>query len=106
MTARGQGEDSPGDSGARAAVPARAKVRSEPGTAGESGVMGAADTAVAMSSATGELHETQDKASAASHLMASGAREDLVGTMLLGRYSVLRKIGQGGMGAVYEATHT
>src|SRR6185503_1346163 len=32
--------------------------------------------------------------------------EDLVGTTLLGRYAVTKKIGQGGMGAVYEATHT
>ena len=32
--------------------------------------------------------------------------DPLVGTTLLGRYSVTRKIGQGGMGAVYEATHT
>jgi serine/threonine-protein kinase len=32
--------------------------------------------------------------------------DPLLGTMLLGRYAVTRKIGQGGMGAVYEATHT
>ncbi|HTJ42882.1 MAG TPA: serine/threonine-protein kinase [Kofleriaceae bacterium] len=32
--------------------------------------------------------------------------DPLIGTTLLGRYSVTRKIGQGGMGAVYEATHT
>ena len=57
MNGRGQGEDSPGDSGPRAAVPARAVVRgSEPGTAGDSGVMGAADTAVAMA-ASGEHTE-------------------------------------------------
>src|SRR5947209_15021623 len=32
--------------------------------------------------------------------------DPILGTMLLGRYHVTRKIGQGGMGAVYEATHT
>ncbi len=31
---------------------------------------------------------------------------ELIGTTLAGRYLVTRKIGQGGMGAVYEATHT
>ncbi len=33
-------------------------------------------------------------------------RTDLVGVTLSGRYLVTRKVGQGGMGAVYEATHT
>lgn len=39
---------------------------------------------------------------------ASGtvALSELLGTTLSGRYLVTRKIGQGGMGAVYEATHT
>jgi len=31
---------------------------------------------------------------------------EIVGTTLSGRYQVTRKVGQGGMGAVYEATHT
>src|ERR1051325_7963760 len=31
---------------------------------------------------------------------------DLMGATLSGRYLVKRKVGQGGMGAVYEATHT
>ena len=31
---------------------------------------------------------------------------DIVGTTLSGRYLVTRQVGQGGMGAVYEATHT
>jgi eukaryotic-like serine/threonine-protein kinase len=32
--------------------------------------------------------------------------QELIGTTLSGRYLITRKVGQGGMGAVYEATHT
>ncbi len=32
--------------------------------------------------------------------------DPLVGTILAGRYEVIRRIGEGGMGAVYEARHT
>ncbi|MBL8621497.1 MAG: serine/threonine protein kinase [Myxococcales bacterium] len=68
-------------------------------------MIGAADTAVALKTpAPGEF--TEPEPNPPSGVRKLHAEEDLVGTMLLGRYSVTRKIGQGGMGAVYEATHT
>jgi serine/threonine protein kinase len=106
MTGRSQGDDAPGDSGNHAAAPARGVVRSEPGTAGQSQVMGAADTAVAMSKSGDGNTETDVSSSASLTGPSQGAREDLIGTTLLGRYAISRKIGQGGMGAVYEAQHT
>jgi serine/threonine protein kinase len=36
----------------------------------------------------------------------TSSTQDIIGTTLAGRYLVKRQIGQGGMGAVYEATHT
>jgi eukaryotic-like serine/threonine-protein kinase len=109
MTGRGSGNDAPGDSGARAAQAARAVARSEPGV-GDSGTgdfagMGAADTAVAMSTPVPGVF-TEPEASPPSGVRRHGTEETLIGATLAGRYSVTRKIGQGGMGAVYEATHT
>jgi len=72
------------------------------------GVMSANDTAVAVAAkiATGET-ALDDKDRAASSISSSaGGVTELIGSTLSGRYLVTRKVGQGGMGAVYEATHT
>jgi len=60
--------------------------------AGADARLGSHDTAVA------------DPAPAPRSELAGAA--ELVGATLAGRYLVTRKVGQGGMGAVYEATHT
>ena len=66
---------------------------------------GASDTAVAAARPGDSLTALGDSRSA-----AEASREprepDFVGVTLSGRYLVTRKVGQGGMGAVYEATHT
>ena len=106
MTGRGSGDDAPGDSGARRASASapRQTVRSDIGV-GESATMAAADTAVAMKTPSpGDPIDEPPPPTSGVRRIAT--EEDLVGTTLLGRYAVTRKIGQGGMGAVYEATHT
>src|SRR5690242_15817056 len=72
-------------------------------------VLGAHDTAVADGSqptpsndAPTSLGDTAAPAPAA----PGRSLAELVGVTLSGRYLVTRKVGQGGMGAVYEATHT
>jgi eukaryotic-like serine/threonine-protein kinase len=79
--------------------------------------MGAGDTAVAVAT----VSHPGMKDSSESSLSATGVAPtpvagtqavsltnvtDLTGVTLSGRYLVTRKVGQGGMGAVYEATHT
>src|SRR5512139_1366641 len=72
--------------------------------------MGANDTAVAVaskSSATiGALETPHAGVQALPSNSLSGPLSEIVGSTLSGRYLVTRKVGQGGMGAVYEATHT
>jgi len=71
----------------------------------DSTVLGGNDTAVAARSRPGEAQTSASDAR--SGVAASGNREaELLGATLSGRYLVTRKVGQGGMGAVYEATHT
>jgi len=80
-------------------TPQRVVVRSH--DSGSDSMLGANDTAVAVA---------MDSRTSMSHTAASGAQakaeSELIGTTLSGRYLVTRKVGQGGMGAVYEATHT
>jgi serine/threonine protein kinase len=82
----------------------------------DSKILGANDTAVAVaaqstaaSDAQTSLSDTSGPAGSGGTAAAQpGARTvtELVGVTLSGRYLVTRKVGQGGMGAVYEATHT
>ncbi len=68
-------------------------------------VLGGNDTAVASRSRAGTAAtspgRTRGDAPPPAHREA-----ELIGATLSGRYLVTRKVGQGGMGAVYEATHT
>jgi serine/threonine-protein kinase len=72
-------------------------------------MLGATDTAVAMKSNSREDIATSitDAVQPLDKSMLRGAAtNEIVGTTLQDRYLVTRKVGQGGMGAVYEATHT
>src|ERR1700733_4759091 len=68
--------------------------------------MGLGDTGVAASAvdhrSTPTLAASDDAVQTKSKLHAS----EIIGSTLSGRYLVTKKVGQGGMGAVYEATHT
>jgi serine/threonine protein kinase len=72
--------------------------------------MGAGDTAVAVakdSAEHGVLETIGGRPTPLAGMPAlSLTGNEIVGTTLSGRYLVTRKVGQGGMGAVYEATHT
>ncbi|TMQ02214.1 MAG: PEGA domain-containing protein [Deltaproteobacteria bacterium] len=98
------GESQPGRPAAE--TPQRLVVRSiEPGEPGESAAMAANDTAVASTSRPGVGPTVGDTVGGTLPPQSAFAAE-LVGVTLSGRYLVTRKVGQGGMGAVYEATHT
>jgi serine/threonine-protein kinase len=62
--------------------------------------LGANDTAVASRASMQAVTSADTPPAGTPGLM------DMVGATLSGRYLVTRKVGQGGMGAVYEATHT
>jgi len=67
--------------------------------------MGSHDTAVAVAKNSETMGALETPAAGVNSL-PSGTLTEIVGSTLSGRYLVTRKVGQGGMGAVYEATHT
>ncbi|HUS30905.1 MAG TPA: serine/threonine-protein kinase [Kofleriaceae bacterium] len=95
-------------------TPGRLVVRSLDGASDTS--MGASDTAVAVATKSSHgMNDSSEKslsATEAGPTPAAGMQAlqpsatELTGVTLSGRYLVTRKVGQGGMGAVYEATHT
>ena len=87
-------------------TPQRLVVRSLDG--GDS-LMGSHDTAVQLASKSGaETSLSGESMVGVAPTPAAGTPGlgEVIGQTLGGRYLVTRKIGQGGMGAVYEATHT
>ena len=79
----------------------------------DSASFGANDTAVAVAAEqrtslsdarAGDPARSTDTPLAGTPALAT--TQELIGSTLSGRYTVTRKIGQGGMGAVYEAKHT
>jgi tRNA A-37 threonylcarbamoyl transferase component Bud32 len=104
MTAMSSGSGGKPPSGSQpgrppAETPQRIVVRSLDQTSNDS-MLGANDTAVA-----GRNNSMTATAAAETPAVGTLALE-MVGATLSGRYLVTRKVGQGGMGAVYEATHT
>ncbi len=86
-------------------TPQRLVVRSLDG--GDS-LMGSHDTAVQMASKAGAETSLSGESMVGGPTPSAGTPglSEVIGQTLGGRYLVTRKIGQGGMGAVYEATHT
>jgi serine/threonine-protein kinase len=100
MSSGSGGKPPSGSQPARAAAetPQRIVVGAE--SAGQD--LGATDTAVAGRPALPAATSAETPLAGTPGLLSA----DIIGTTLSGRYLVTRKIGQGGMGAVYEATHT
>jgi tRNA A-37 threonylcarbamoyl transferase component Bud32 len=70
--------------------------------------MGLGDTGVASSANAVDQRTTPTLAASDDDVQAKSKphASEIIGSTLSGRYLVTKKIGQGGMGAVYEATHT
>jgi len=88
-------------------TPQRLVVRSHDSGSGTDSMMGANDTAVAVAeSRSAATVAAADTSVSGGSSLQMGSLAEIVGNTLSGRYLVTRKVGQGGMGAVYEATHT
>jgi serine/threonine-protein kinase len=116
MSTGSGGKPSSGSQPGRPAAdtPQRLVVRSLDGSGSDS-MMGANDTAVAIAKPgsqpggkPGETSLSGDSMVGSAPTPSAGTVQlsEVIGQTLGGRYLVTRKIGQGGMGAVYEATHT
>ncbi|HUJ62693.1 MAG TPA: serine/threonine-protein kinase [Kofleriaceae bacterium] len=91
----------------RAAAETPQRLRARALDTKESAALGASDTAVAVREAQTSLTAAPAPITTVeTPLAGTPAVSELVGVTLSERYLVKRKIGQGGMGAVYEATHT
>src|SRR5688572_5547037 len=113
MSTGSGGKPSSGSSPGRPAAdtPQRMIVRSSDGHSDS--MMGAHDTAVAHATSATKDDSPGAKRTSATAIgggptPAAGMApiSELIGITLSNRYLVTRKVGQGGMGAVYEATHT
>jgi serine/threonine-protein kinase len=84
-------------------TPNRLVVRSLDSGSGGDSMLGATDTAVAVD---GSKRFAPTAAGPTPHAGIQAITAELVGSTLSGKFLVNKKVGQGGMGAVYEATHT
>ena len=112
MTADSGGKPPSGSSPGRPAAdtPQRLVVRGE-----NDSIHGASDTAVAIDHGMDQTIDPSQGGSGAGLRQTPGdgssksgptSTSEILNTTLAGRYLVTKKVGQGGMGAVYEATHT
>src|SRR5450432_1254483 len=106
MTADSGGKPPSGSSPGRPAAdtPQRWVVRGE-----NDSIHGASDTAVAMDHGMDQtIDPSEPQPTPDDGIPKSGptSTSEILNTTLAGRYLVTKKVGQGGMGAVYEATHT